>query len=69
MRIDLVKNLWNIIESRGIPVNVEHYNALITVYIENEFDFNPEDLLKELELKQLQPNRFVLSTATPFASA
>lgn len=58
-RIKLVKKLWNIIHLQKIPIDIEHYNALLTVYVENEFDFEPDDILGQIQLKYLQPNRFV----------
>ena len=38
-------------------MDISHYNALIRVYLENEYSFNPSELLKDLENTGLEPNR------------
>ncbi|RVE48682.1 hypothetical protein evm_006648 [Chilo suppressalis] len=53
----LVQNIWNVLNERGIPMDISHYNALLRVYIENEHPFSPAKILEELEKKGLQPNR------------
>lgn len=56
-RTRLVQQIWKSLTSRGVPMDISHYNALLRVYIENEHDFSPSDFLKELEEKGLEPNR------------
>ncbi|XP_045528765.1 leucine-rich PPR motif-containing protein, mitochondrial [Pieris brassicae] len=53
----LVQKIWNVLNERGIPMDVSHYNALLRVYLENEHAFSPAQFLEEMERKGLQPNR------------
>lgn len=38
-------------------MDISHYNALLRVYLENEYDFTPSDILADLEKRGLEPNR------------
>jgi hypothetical protein len=40
-----------------VPMDISHYNALLRVYLENEYDFSPTDFLAELQSKGVEPNR------------
>ncbi|XP_041986989.1 leucine-rich PPR motif-containing protein, mitochondrial [Aricia agestis] len=53
----LVQKIWNVLNERGVPMDVSHYNALLRVYLENEHAFSPAQFLEEMEKKGLQPNR------------
>ncbi|CAF4835023.1 unnamed protein product [Pieris macdunnoughi] len=53
----LVQKIWNVLNERGVPMDVSHYNALLRVYLENEHAFSPAQFLEEIERKGLQPNR------------
>uniref|UniRef100_A0A3B5M2Q6 Leucine-rich pentatricopeptide repeat containing n=1 Tax=Xiphophorus couchianus TaxID=32473 RepID=A0A3B5M2Q6_9TELE len=37
--------------------DVSHYNALLKVYLQNEFKFSPTDFLAKMEAANVQPNR------------
>lgn len=52
----LVKNIWSVLSDIGVPMDISHYNALLRVYIENEYQFSPAEFLEELTNKGLQPN-------------
>lgn len=41
-------------------MDISHYNALLKVYIENEYPFEPTDFLAKLKQKGLEPNRVTL---------
>lgn len=41
----------------GVNLDISHYNALLRVYLENEYDFTPSDILADLEKRGLEPNR------------
>ncbi|XP_018009682.1 leucine-rich PPR motif-containing protein, mitochondrial [Hyalella azteca] len=56
-RTKLAQNVWQILEKRGVPMDLSHYNALLRVYIENEYDFSPAAFLENLESKGIEPNR------------
>lgn len=47
--------------SPGAQYDVSHYNALLKVYLQNEFKFSPTDFLAKMEAANVQPNR--VSTA------
>ncbi|CAK1540689.1 unnamed protein product [Leptosia nina] len=53
----LVQKIWNVLNERGVPMDVSHYNALLRVYLENEHPFSPAQFLDDMESKGLQPNR------------
>jgi leucine-rich PPR motif-containing protein len=38
-------------------MDVSHYNALLRVYLENEYLFSPTDFLANMEHKGVEPNR------------
>jgi len=40
-----------------VPMDISHYNALLRVYLENEYKFNPTEFLLDLSSKGLEPNR------------
>lgn len=41
----------------GAQYDVSHYNALLKVYLQNEFKFSPTDFLAKMEEANVQPNR------------
>lgn len=43
--------------SPGAQYDVSHYNALLKVYLQNEFKFSPTDFLAKMEAANIQPNR------------
>uniref|UniRef100_A0A0K8SN95 Leucine-rich PPR motif-containing protein, mitochondrial n=1 Tax=Lygus hesperus TaxID=30085 RepID=A0A0K8SN95_LYGHE len=56
-RSALVSEVWNTFEKLGVPLDISHYNALLSVYLENDFSCSPKDFLAKLEAKGLEPNR------------
>ncbi|XP_065220787.1 leucine-rich PPR motif-containing protein, mitochondrial-like [Planococcus citri] len=56
-RTELVQEIWNILEKLGVPLDVSHYNALLKVYLENEYQWTPTEILADLERKGFEPNR------------
>lgn len=45
------------LSSPGAQYDVSHYNALLKVYLQNEFKFSPTDFLAKMETANVQPNR------------
>lgn len=45
------------LSSLGAQYDVSHYNALLKVYLQNEFKFSPTDFLAKMEAANIQPNR------------
>lgn len=41
----------------GAVYDVSHYNALLKVYLQNEFSFSSTDFLAKMEAANVQPNR------------
>lgn len=41
----------------GIQLDIAHYNALLRVYIENNYAFSPTEVLADLERKGIEPNK------------
>lgn len=41
-------------------MDISHYNALLKVYLENEYPFEPADFLATLKQKRLEPNRVTI---------
>lgn len=41
----------------NVPMDISHYNALLRVYLENEYSFSPTDFLADLQSKGVEPNR------------
>lgn len=41
----------------GAQYDVSHYNALLKVYLQNDFKFSPTDYLAKMEAANVQPNR------------
>lgn len=57
VRTKLVKEIWNTLNKLKIPMDASHYNALLRVYLENEYDFSPVEFLSEMKEKNIEPNR------------
>lgn len=49
--------LFNLEYRSGVQLDISHYNALLSVYIENQYEFSPIEFLKKLEAKGIEPNR------------
>lgn len=41
----------------NVPMDISHYNALLRVYLENEYKFSPTEFLADLKVKGIEPNR------------
>ena len=44
-RSTLVSKIWGLLESKAVPITVNHYNALLRVHLENGHQFAPEEVL------------------------
>nr|XP_037275574.1 leucine-rich PPR motif-containing protein, mitochondrial-like [Rhipicephalus microplus] len=56
-RRELARAVWEKLQSLGCPLDASHYNALLQVYLENEFSFCPSTFLATMEAASVQPNR------------
>ncbi|KAG7334238.1 hypothetical protein KOW79_002645 [Hemibagrus wyckioides] len=56
-RSQLAHRIWEKLQELGAVYDVSHYNALLKVYLQNEFSFSPTDFLAKMEAANVQPNR------------
>lgn len=56
-RTELAHRVWEKLQELGAQYDVSHYNALLKVYLQNEFKFSPTDFLGKMEAANVQPNR------------
>ncbi|KAM8860091.1 leucine-rich PPR motif-containing protein, mitochondrial isoform 2-T2 [Spinachia spinachia] len=56
-RTELAHRVWEKLKELGSQYDVSHYNALLKVYLQNEFKFSPTDFLAKMEAANVQPNR------------
>ncbi|XP_068183613.1 leucine-rich PPR motif-containing protein, mitochondrial [Antennarius striatus] len=56
-RTSLAHKIWDKMKELGVQYDVSHYNALLKVYIQNEFKFSPTDFLAKMEADNICPNR------------
>ncbi|KAJ8667567.1 hypothetical protein QAD02_009230 [Eretmocerus hayati] len=53
----ITENIWRTIKEYDTQIDVSHYNAYILANLENETDFSPVSILKEMKEKNIEPNR------------
>ena len=56
-QIKYVKPLWEVARSRQIPLDINHYNALLKCYVENNHKFSAIDFLEAMSRAGLTANR------------
>ncbi|KAG9344569.1 hypothetical protein JZ751_011241 [Albula glossodonta] len=56
-RTELAHQIWDKLQELGVSYDASHYNALLKVYLQNEFKFSPTDFLAKMEAANVQPNR------------
>ncbi|XP_053731965.1 leucine-rich PPR motif-containing protein, mitochondrial [Synchiropus splendidus] len=56
-RTELAHRVWDKLKDLGAQYDASHYNALLKVYLQNEFKFAPTDFLAKMEEAGVQPNR------------
>ena len=56
-RSSLVSTIWGLLEKKGIPVTVVHYNALLRVHLENSHQFQPEEVLQDMKTAGVSPDK------------
>lgn len=56
-RSELAHHIWEKLQELGAQYDVSHYNALLKVYLQNEFKFSPMDFLAKMEASNILPNR------------
>ncbi|MGH0166342.1 UNVERIFIED_CONTAM: hypothetical protein FKN15_065042 [Acipenser sinensis] len=56
-RTELAHRIWGKLLELGAVYDASHYNALLKVYLQNEFKFSPTEFLAKMETANVQPNR------------
>uniref|UniRef100_A0A4W5NPE3 Leucine rich pentatricopeptide repeat containing n=1 Tax=Hucho hucho TaxID=62062 RepID=A0A4W5NPE3_9TELE len=56
-RTELAHRIWDKLQELGASYDASHYNALLKVYLQNEFKFSPTEFLAKMETAGVQPNR------------
>uniref|UniRef100_A0A8C9DIE5 Leucine-rich PPR motif-containing protein, mitochondrial n=1 Tax=Prolemur simus TaxID=1328070 RepID=A0A8C9DIE5_PROSS len=56
-RTEFAHRIWDKLQELGTVYDVSHYNALLKVYLQNEYKFSPTDFLAKMEEANIQPNR------------
>ncbi|KAM3863077.1 LOW QUALITY PROTEIN: leucine-rich PPR motif-containing protein, mitochondrial [Diretmus argenteus] len=56
-RTELAHRIWEKLQELGVSYDVSHYNALLKVYLQNEFKFSPTEFLAKMEAANVHPNR------------
>ncbi|TKC38277.1 hypothetical protein EI555_003206, partial [Monodon monoceros] len=56
-RTEFAHRIWDELQKLGTVYDVSHYNALLKVYLQNEYKFSPTDFLEKMEKANIQPNR------------
>ncbi|XP_056147567.1 leucine-rich PPR motif-containing protein, mitochondrial [Lampris incognitus] len=56
-RNELAHRIWDRLKELGASYDVSHYNALLKVYLQNEFKFSSTEFLAKMEAANVQPNR------------
>jgi len=57
VRSSMVSKIWSMLQSKGIPTTVVHYNALLRVHLENGHKFNPEQVLEDMTAQGVSPDK------------
>uniref|UniRef100_A0A3P8UUE2 Leucine rich pentatricopeptide repeat containing n=1 Tax=Cynoglossus semilaevis TaxID=244447 RepID=A0A3P8UUE2_CYNSE len=65
-RTALAHQVWEKLQGLGVKFDVSHYNALLKVYLQNEFQFSPSDFLDKMGEANVQPNRVRCSASDHF---
>ncbi|KAM4867189.1 leucine-rich PPR motif-containing protein, mitochondrial [Thomomys bottae] len=56
-RTEFAHSIWDKLQKLGTVYDVSHYNALLKVYLQNEYKFSPTEFLTKMEEANVHPNR------------
>ncbi|KAK3753711.1 hypothetical protein QZH41_013799, partial [Actinostola sp. cb2023] len=60
-RTDMVHVIWDKLLASGIQADIMMYNALVSVYLQNDYDFNPLEVLEQIQSAGLEPNLITMT--------
>lgn len=52
----VLDDIWTELKLKSVPLNVQHYNALLRIYIQKEKIFSPRALFDEIIGRGMNPN-------------
>nr|XP_034186519.1 leucine-rich PPR motif-containing protein, mitochondrial [Osmia lignaria] len=55
-RVKIMKSLWTNLTICNFQLEVIHYNAILKLYVDNNYDISLSDLLMEMKNKNIDPN-------------
>lgn len=55
--LNFIAEIFHSLSKLNVPMDISHYNALLRVYLENEYSFSPTEFLADLQSKGVEPNR------------
>jgi leucine-rich PPR motif-containing protein len=56
-RNNLVQKIWELLLNFEVPLDINHFNSLLRIYLENEHSFNPLRFLSTMIEREIQPDR------------
>lgn len=59
-RMQLALKHWQMLEKLNAPLDINCYNALLKIYVDNNHSFNPMEFVKSMEEKSIQTNRVLI---------
>ena len=57
IRSELVSRVWDLLQTKGMPLTTVHYNALLRVHLENGHKFSPEQVLEDMKCHGANPDK------------
>ncbi|XP_064624156.1 leucine-rich PPR motif-containing protein, mitochondrial-like [Lineus longissimus] len=57
VRTKQAEEVWSGLKELGVKYGVKHYNALLGIYLQNEYKFSPSEFLGKMELEGIAPMR------------
>ncbi|CAD1473626.1 unnamed protein product, partial [Heterotrigona itama] len=55
-KVNFGKSLWILLHVCNFEISIAHYNALLSLYVKNEYNFSIMELLMDMKSKQIYPN-------------
>ncbi|XP_048576750.1 leucine-rich PPR motif-containing protein, mitochondrial isoform X2 [Nematostella vectensis] len=55
-RTELAHYFWDRLQNAGVNLDIMMYNALLSVYLQNGYKFNPLEVLERIQSSGLEPN-------------
>ncbi|XP_043286324.1 leucine-rich PPR motif-containing protein, mitochondrial [Venturia canescens] len=56
-RTKLANKIWGTLETLKVPLDVQHYNAMLRVYLDNDHEFSPTAFLATMNKNGVEPNK------------